>query len=84
MKTKEKKQNKLKFKSKQLKCCKHCKGKLYDSDVSIGEKKYLEEKPGFWGGVEKPYELYHHINCSNHSCKKHYTVKIQKSDWLYK
>ena len=65
MKSKTKVKMKREFKSKQFKQCKYCKSPLYDSDITRGKKKYLEEKPGFWGGVEKPYEQFFDIHCSN-------------------
>ena len=71
-------------KLKDLQHCRKCQQKLYHSDCKKEKKKYLEEIPCIWGGVERPYEQVFKVNCPNPSCKMRYSVKIKKSDWLYK
>lgn len=68
----------------ELDSCKHCSTKIPTKNVRTLPKKFLQEKFGFWGGIEKPYIEIYKITCPSRECGKTYSLKYRGSDWFYK
>lgn len=63
--------------------CKFCKESINLKEMRQLPKKLIIEKHGLcWTGLEKVYLLIYKIQCQ--SCKKKYSHKLFKSEFIYK
>ncbi len=72
--------NKVKIQTNQ---CKFCKAEINLSETKKLPKKLILEKHGLcWTGLEQVFLVIYKVNCNE--CKKKYSHKVFKSEFLYK